>query len=81
MGPRRLPASRRIPNEDRAGLLVSVAELYREAIAAGEPVTQYVGDGLAALGQHRAPSSVSKLIHQARNAGLLPATIPGRKHA
>jgi hypothetical protein len=60
-------------------LLPTVAALYREAITAGKPVTEYVRKGLSDLGQDRASSTVSRLIHEAREAKLLPKTRQGRK--
>lgn len=54
--------------------LERVADLYREAVATGDPVARHVGDGMG-VGVKRA----SDLIAKARKAGLLPPSPPGRK--
>jgi hypothetical protein len=57
-----------------AATLVRVAELYREAIEAGKPVTAYIASELVV-----SESRASSLIYEARQAGKLPKTTRGRK--
>ncbi len=54
--------------------LERVADLYREAVATGDPVARHVGTGMG-VGVKRA----SDLIGAARRAGLLPPSPRGRK--
>lgn len=53
-----------------------IADLYRDAIAAGKPVQEAV-----AVGRQVSRSQAGSLIQEARRRGHLPSTTPGKKAA
>ncbi|MGI8514509.1 MAG: hypothetical protein ACR2NT_05090 [Acidimicrobiia bacterium] len=61
---------------EKADRLQRVTQVYREAIAARKPVTKAV-----AASEFVTDSTAQGLIWQARKAGLIPPTDPGRKKA
>jgi hypothetical protein len=69
-GPRRRPG-RRPTDDDR---LEQVAEVYRAAVALGEPPTMAVHTKLSVSRSH-----AGRLVHQARGRGFLGKTRPGRR--
>lgn len=79
--PTRLPRRPFDPDEQQQRLK-TVATLYQEALSLGEPVTKWVHKGLWEHSEFAVSKSrASHLISEARQAGLLPPTTPGRKHA